>query len=326
VIYKSGDRVLVNSVPLFTIGALSPEPSTAGNPRRFRFRLPFVLARPKLSYTLRSFCFDFNSTVRDAREVISDITGLTFPPHVLHYQKHALLDDEFLFDIGYDDSRPIEVQIPLAGTSEVRVMRSDLKPGVSVRVQMDDTVHDVKSRLSDECGFPTDIELVYLGKVLYDDDPLEPGTVGRDRYLWCYPRIDEEIILEAPEVATTFEFLVTRTHARHSLPFVEGKTVREVKLELSKKLLKPMAEIAIIDLSGPMLLQDSDILSQYQQGRKPFNVHFVDTDQELTPDQIRLVQKFMPGKDPDTEGRELFLACASNARVFQKTCKVRGFI
>jgi hypothetical protein len=325
-IFKSGDRILVSSVPLFTVAEYSKEPSIPQPPRRFRFLLPFVPARPDLSNTIRSFCFDFQTTVRDAREVLTDITQLCFPHYALYYRGHILLDSEFIFDIGYTDSEPIAVRLPLGESGEVRVIPGNLKPGVTVKIQPDDTVHDLKGRLSDECGLPTDIELVSQGKILQNEDQVDVNEFPRNSCLWMYARIDEEIIAEAPEVITSFEFLIPRTHGRASLPFSETKTVLEAKFDLSKKLLKPVDEIAIIDLADLLLLQDTDLLVKHQKGRRPFNIHFVDSDQELTPDQIRLIQKCMPGKNVETEGKNLFLSCAGNTRVFQKTCKTRGFM
>jgi hypothetical protein len=325
-IYKSGDRILVNSIPLFTIGEYSKEPSIPRPPQRFRFLLPFVPARPELSNSIRSFCFDYQTTIRDAREVLTDITQLCFPHYALYYGGHILADSEFLFDIGYNDSELINVRLPLSGIGEIRVIPGNLKPGVSVMIQADDTVHDLKGKLTDECSLPPDIELVSQGKVLHNEDQIDPYQFPRNYCLWMYARIDEEIIAEAPEVVTTFEFLITRTHARLSLPFAENKSVREAKFELSKKLLKPVIEIAIIDLAELLLLQDTDLLAKFQKGKRPFNIHFVDSDQELAPDQVRLIQKFMPGRNVETEGKDLFLACAGNTRVFQKTCKTRGLM
>jgi hypothetical protein len=207
------------------------------------------------------------------------------------------------------------------GERELRV--HDGRTEISLPWLPDDTVADLKIRLADEFGVPSEVDLVASGKILADDDTIAEAGLDRNSYIYTYAKPVMDL---GSGKGTAFEFTVVGNQTMQSLPFAEEKTVKDAKCELGKKLYKPFGELSIVDQVGGLCLDDTQRLAEVMKPGRPFALHFVDMDFELNDGQRRLIARWMPGRDIETEGKELFLRCGGSSTIFPRTCKRRGYV
>jgi hypothetical protein len=273
----------------------------------------------------RSFSFDSSQTILDLREVISDIGRISFPPYALYYRGARLQDDDFLFEIGYEDSALIDVRLIPGATSTVRVNPNNGKSDIILETDASDTtVADLKVRLADEFDLPPEMELVASGKVLHEIDTVAEAGLTHESYVHVYAK--DEFLGDTAMEMTTFEFSVGPTQDELSLPWFDATTVGDARCDLAKTLFKPVAELSIVDPAKRLCLQDADKLAEYATPGRPFLVLLVDGEAILTAQECRVIAKWMPGTDVEAKGKELFLQCGRKLTVFQRTCKTRGYV
>jgi hypothetical protein len=323
-IFTANGRVLVNSDPFFAATDLSQTASVARPPQKFSLRLPFTPDRPEMGSVVRSFYFDYNTTVKDVEEILADVGHLAFPPFALYYQGHRLVDD-FLFDIGYDGSAPIDVKFRQMTGRCIWVHFGDRDD-----VRIDDpnpemTIHELKSRIATATGIKEQLELVYLGRILSNDRTLEEAKVANAAYVYVYLRvIDPDAEAQVKFVPETFDFVISKpSRSIVSLPYSTAKTAADAKRELVPKLQKGVSEISLIEGGGMFCVQDHEKLADVMTTGKSFSVFNVDYSYQLSGADIKMIEKYIPGRDPATEGKSLFLQCGGNETVFRNSCRRR---
>jgi hypothetical protein len=316
-VFRDRDTVLPGAVSVATTIHLTKTPTEESPPREFTLRIPFSPLRPNARIGPRTFFFDFETTVADVREIVADVTRLTFPPYGLFVGGNCLNDDEFVFDVA---EREIDVRICRSG-DQLRVI--DLHNNEDIFVPRLTTVAEIKASLAPRYGGKA-IELICHGRVLIDTQSVHDNRLTCDSCIYVYvPPPEPEGFGDMPIIPTTFDFVFSRSPV--TLPYMTPRTVAQVKGDLAKKLAKPAAELSIIDGSQMICLEDTDDLAQLVKPGRQFTIALVDNSHELTEDQKKMIQKNMPGKDIN-EAKLLFWQCAGHSVVFPKTCKKRGFI
>jgi hypothetical protein len=147
-IFRDDETVLPGSVAAGSAVKFVRLESTDAPSRGFAVTIPFAPG-------VRSFFFDYETTVADACETIADLANLPFSPDALFSNGCPLTDDEFIFDVA-------------AGRLEVRLQRSDpnqLRIREKLGVEESLISKDWRSVADIKAAIGRDIDLVAAGKV-----------------------------------------------------------------------------------------------------------------------------------------------------------------
>jgi hypothetical protein len=283
--------------------------STDAPTRHFAVTIPFAPG-------VRSFFFDYETTVADACETIADVANLPFPPYALFSNGCPLTDDEFIFDVAVDR---LEVRLQPGDPNQLRI-REKLGAGEQLISKEWRSVAEIKAAIGG------DIDLVAAGKVLLDSESIVDAGLTRDSCVYVSSRPSPLLGFgDAPHVFTQYDFVLSgRERVPVAIPFAAPKTVTEAKAELAKKIGRPTCDMSIIDTTQMICLDDEENLATLIKPGRPFTVHCFDRSYELRESDRKVIQKFMPGRDLE-EGKILYLRCAQHADIFPRTCKRKGF-
>jgi hypothetical protein len=178
---------------------------------------------------------------------------------------------------------------------------------------------DLQGRVKAErkLALGVEIELVCLGQILLGTNTIAESGLNSDSIVYVFVHPEKA---QAEQSATDFVFEFTGGSA--AIPASDTVTVLEVKTTLQKKLLRALDEISVIDVTGQLLLQDSDKIKTYATGRS-FWVVAVDKNRALSAEHKKVLARFAPPGMADDQKVLLFRQCDFRAPVFLTTVRKR---
>jgi hypothetical protein len=320
VVYRRGETVLVNAVPLVLAGRFVREPSIPRAPEKFEIPFPAWRDLPVRNNSRRSFYFDYESQVNDVIAVASDLTGIADGRLRCSYRGWVLEDAEYLFDVGYDGSAPLEISLTPPDPDAILFRFEDDTEKSLVCADREIPILDLAARLKAESGWSpgVEIELVCLGQCLIGTNTVAESRLNSESIVFVYVHPETRDV-DRTGTDLVFEFEGGST----ALPAAQVATVRDVKITLQKRLLKALDEMSVIDVTRQVMLRDQDKIGEFATGR-PFWVASVDQTRRFTADDNKLLNRFAPSGLAKKERVLLFRRCDYRPTVFLTTARKRA--
>jgi hypothetical protein len=304
---------------LHLAGAYTKEESKPRGPLKIELKLPTLPGLHVKTGSKRSFFFSYTATVRQLVRVVADLTGLPAEQILVLYRKWRLSEGEFLADIGYDGSAPIEVTRKIVHSDAVKCVFED---GTTVSVPVEDgeqMVYDLKEKLRAmlDIGYEERVEFIALGQVVPEADTINDAKLASLAKVSVYraPIGDADA-----EECEPFKFEVG--NGILEFEYSDTWTAGEAKKGLAAKLSKPAENLSVIDVTGQLALKDDDKVERFVSGR-PFRVVLYDPAKDLTADQKAFLEKVTPKKVNAESRVKLFRDCGFDAVIYQSTLRKR---
>jgi hypothetical protein len=178
--------------------------------------------------------------------------------------------------------------------------------------------------VDDVCGCGSEIELVCSAKQLLDEDTVGDSLSNNSCVYVCQkPRYESES--GGHSSGQVVKFYHMSSGKSYELPFDPEGTVLSAKVELSRKLLRPVSEISIINVQTSVCLEDSAALTGQQTGGRPFEIVVQDFSEDPTESQVQFLKKQAPKLEVSVASA-LFFRCGARPLIFIRTCKARGLV
>jgi hypothetical protein len=306
-ICSCGSKVLLSSDYLLREQEIKWEEAVAplSGSAEFTIRLP--------EGDTRSFYFDHEHMVSDLRGLLVDVVRRS--DFGLKYGQSYLSDDEFLYDIGYDASKTIDVTEPPCGRNEVRVVVC--QTGGS-RTQLVLPVSEVDIDLpmlrdtAQEWGIG-DAQFVFLGKrVSVDAGPGRLSDIGPLGKHTLY--VGERPAAEA----TRKDVEIMALRNRFTIPIVPrvpvvAEVLKQVRVR-DPQLAE--AELSLVTIGDGECLLD-DVIDA--DALRPGALKVLVVDRSSDPRAQRALADAFLVRPGERDHEDLFVRCGRNLSIFRNT-------